>query len=147
MKKVLVVDDDADVRKLVSKLVERAGYEALVAKNGVEGMGKARENTPDLIILDILMPKQSGIRMYRELKTDELFKDIPVIVLSAIAPKSFFRSQAVLDEFRGQSVPPPEAYMEKPEEPEELVELPIGRLPAASSTAWVRHKGGIRRKA
>jgi len=86
-------------------------------------MGKVREDAPDLIILDVLMPKQSGIRMYRELKTEEPFKKIPVIMLSAIAPKSFFRSQQVLDEFRGQSVPPPEAYMEKPEEPEELVEL------------------------
>jgi two-component system phosphate regulon response regulator PhoB len=123
MKKVLVVDDDADVTKLVSKLVERAGYEAVVARNGVEGIGKLREERPDLIILDVLMPKQSGIRMYRELKTDELFKGIPVIMLSAIAPKSFFRSQQVLDEFRGQSVPEPEAYMEKPEEPEELVAL------------------------
>jgi two-component system phosphate regulon response regulator PhoB len=123
MKKVLVVDDDADVTKLVSKLVERAGYEAITAPNGVEGMGKIREDRPDLVILDVLMPKQSGIRMYRELKTDELFKDIPVIMLSAIAPQSFFRSQQVLDEFRGQSVPQPEAYMEKPEEPEELVAL------------------------
>ena len=123
MKKVLVVDDDEDVRKLVSKIVERAGYEAVVAKNGVEGMGRLREDKPDLIILDVLMPKQSGIRMYRELKTDEPFRDIPVIILSAIAPKSFFRSQEVLAEFAGQSVPEPEAYIEKPEEPEELVEL------------------------
>ncbi len=123
MKRVLIVDDDIDVTTLVSKLVERAGYEAVVAKNGVQGMGKVREGKPDLIILDILMPKQSGVRMYRELKTDEPLKDIPVIMLSAIAPKSFFRSQKVLDEFAGQSVPEPEAYIEKPEEPEELVEL------------------------
>jgi two-component system phosphate regulon response regulator PhoB len=123
MKKVLIVDDDVDVTKFVSRLVERSGYEAIVAKNGVEGMGKVREDKPDLIILDILMPKESGIRMYRELKTDEPLKDIPVIVLSAIAPKSFFRSQKVLDEFSGQSVPEPDAYIEKPEEPEELIEL------------------------
>ena len=123
MKKVLIVDDDVDVTKFVSRLVERAGYQAIVAKNGVEGMGKVREDKPDLIILDVLMPKQSGIRMYRELKTDEPFRDIPVIVLSAIAPKSFFRSQEVLAEFAGQSVPEPEAYIEKPEEPEELVAL------------------------
>jgi len=123
MKKVLVVDDDVDVRKFVSKLVERAGYEAIEAKNGMEGMGKVREDKPDLIILDVLMPKQSGIRMYRELKTDEPLKDIPVIMLSAIAPKSFFRSQEVLAEFAGESVPEPEAYMEKPEEPEELMAL------------------------
>jgi CheY-like chemotaxis protein len=123
MKRVLLVDDDADVTKFVSKLVERAGYQAVVAKNGVEGMGKVREDKPDLIILDVLMPKESGIRMYRELKTDEIFKDIPVIMLSAIAPESFFRSQKVLDEFAGETVPEPQAYIEKPEEPEELIAL------------------------
>ena len=123
MKKVLVVDDDVDVRKVVSKLVEKSGYEAIEAKNGVEGMGKVREDKPDLIILDMLMPKESGIRMYHELKTEEPLKDIPVIVLSAIPKKSFLRSQKVLDEFAGQSVPEPEAYIEKPEEPEELIAL------------------------
>jgi two-component system phosphate regulon response regulator PhoB len=123
MKKVLVVDDDVDIRKVVSKLVEKSGYITIEAKNGVEGMGKVREDKPDLIILDILMPKESGIRMYRELKSEEALKDIPVIVLSAIPKKSFFRSQKVLDEFAGQSVPEPEAYIEKPEEPEELIAL------------------------
>jgi two-component system phosphate regulon response regulator PhoB len=123
MKKVLVVDDDVDIRKVVSKLVEKSGYITIEAKNGVEGMGKVREDKPDLIILDILMPKESGIRMYRELKIEEALKDIPVIVLSAIPKKSFFRSQKVLDEFAGQSVPEPEAYIEKPEEPEELIAL------------------------
>jgi len=123
MKKVLVVDDDVDIRRVVSKLVEKSGYITIEAKNGVEGMGRVREDKPDLIILDILMPKESGIRMYRELKSEEALKDIPVIVLSAIPKKSFFRSQKVLDEFAGQSVPEPEAYIEKPEEPEELIAL------------------------
>ena len=123
MKKILVVDDDVDIRKVVSKLVEKSGYITIEAKNGVEGMGKVREEKPDLIILDILMPKESGIRMYRELKIEEALKDIPVIVLSAIPKKSFFRSQKVLDEFAGESVPEPEAYIEKPEEPQELIAL------------------------
>jgi len=61
--------------------------------------------------------------MYRELKTEEPFKDIPVIMLSAIPKKSFLRSQKVLDEFGSQSIPEPEAYIEKPEEPEELIAL------------------------
>ena len=123
MKKVLVVDDDVDIRKVVSKLVEKSGYEAIEAKDGVEGMGKVREHKPDLIILDMLMPKESGVRMYHELKTEESLRDIPVIVLSAIPKKSFLKSQKVLDEFAGQSVPEPEAYIEKPEEPEELIAL------------------------
>lgn len=123
MKKVLTVDDDADIRKVVSKLVEKTGYEAIEAKNGVEGMNAVKEGKPDLIILDMLMPKESGIRMYHELKTDESFREIPVIVLSAIPQKSFLRSQRVLDEFAGESVPEPEAYIEKPEEPQELIAL------------------------
>ncbi len=123
MKKVLIVDDDVDIRKVVSKLIEKSGYQAMEAKNGLEGMGKVREDKPDLIILDMLMPKESGIRMYHELKTEGPLKDIPVIVLSAIPKKSFLRSQKVLDEFAGQSVPEPEAYIEKPEEPEELIAL------------------------
>jgi len=123
MKKVLVVDDDVDIRKVVSKLVEKAGYITVEAKNGIEGMDKVRKDKPDLIILDVLMPKESGIRMYRELKMEEALNNIPVIVLSAIPKKSFFRSQKVLDEFAGQSIPEPEAYIEKPEEPEELIAL------------------------
>jgi len=123
MKKVLLVDDDDDVRKLVSKLVEKAGYQAIIATNGIEGMDKIVEDEPDLIILDILMPKQSGIRLYHRLKTDNNLKDIPVIMLSAIEEKSFFNSQKVLDEFAGKTVPEPEAYMEKPEDPEELIAL------------------------
>ncbi len=123
MKKVLTVDDDIDIRKVVSKLVEKSGYTTIEAKNGVGGMAKVREDKPDLIILDMLMPKESGIRMYHELKTEGSLKNIPVIVLSAIPKKSFLKSQKVLDEFAGQSVPEPEAYIEKPEEPEELIAL------------------------
>jgi two-component system, OmpR family, phosphate regulon response regulator PhoB len=123
MKKVLIVDDNPDVRKIVSKLIEVAGYKALIAKNGLEGIGKVKEDKPDLIILDVLMPKESGVRMYHELKTDDNVKDIPVIMLSGIPKKSFLKSQKVLDEFRGQSVPEPYEYIEKPEEPEELVGL------------------------
>ena len=123
MKKVLIIDDNPDVVKIVSKLIQVSGYKALSAKNGVEGMRTVREDRPDLIILDIVMPKESGVRMYHELKTGDDFKDIPVIMLSAIPKKSFLKSQKVLDEFRGQSVPEPYAYIEKPEEPEELVGL------------------------
>ncbi|MDP2799681.1 MAG: response regulator [Deltaproteobacteria bacterium] len=119
-KKVLVVDDDADVRTFVTTVVETNGYTPIVATNGEEAMAKVRGDKPDLIILDVLMPRESGIRMYRELKTDDNLKDIPVIMLSAIAKRTFLRSQAALAEFGGQAVPEPEAYLEKPAEPEEL---------------------------
>ena len=119
-KKVLIVDDDVDVRTFVSSVVEDIGYTPELAKDGEEGIGKVKEEKPALIILDILMPKESGIKMYRALKTDSQFSDIPVIVLSGIAKRTFLRSQKALDEFGDQPVPEPEAYLEKPVEPEEL---------------------------
>lgn len=121
-KKVLVVDDDADVRTFVTTVIETHGYTPLVATNGEEAMARIKENKPDLIILDVLMPRESGIRMYRHLKTDVALKSIPVIILSGIAKRTFLRSQAALAEFGGESVPEPEAYLEKPAEPEELAQ-------------------------
>ncbi len=119
-KMVLVVDDDADVRTFVTTVVESNGYTPSVATNGEEAMTKVRAQKADLIILDVLMPRESGIRMYRELKTDDALKGIPVIMLSGIAKRTFLRSQAALAEFGGQDVPEPDAYLEKPAEPEEL---------------------------
>jgi twitching motility two-component system response regulator PilH len=69
------------------------------------------------------MPRESGIRLYRNLKTDKSLKNIPVIMLSGIAEKSFLRSQKAMTEFGGAAVPAPEAYLEKPVEAEELAEM------------------------
>ncbi|MEA1970252.1 MAG: response regulator [Thermodesulfobacteriota bacterium] len=121
-KRVLIVDDDPDIITFVVTVLEENGYSSLIAKNGEEGMAKIVEERPDLIILDVLMPKQSGIKMYRELKGDESLEKIPVIILSGIAKRTFLRSQEALTEFGSQSVPEPDAYIEKPVEPEELVE-------------------------
>jgi two-component system phosphate regulon response regulator PhoB len=94
----------------------------LVAEDGVQGLEIAREKKPALIILDIMMPKESGIALYRELKNDPALKDIPVIMLSALSKKTFFHSQKVLDEYKGEKIPEPAAYIEKPPEPDELLE-------------------------
>jgi twitching motility two-component system response regulator PilH len=121
-KKILVVDDDPDVREFNTAVVEENGHTPLVATNGEEGLKIIKKERPDLVILDVLMPKQSGIRLYRELKTDKSLKQIPVILLSGIAKKTFLRSQKALTEFGGEKVPEPEIYLEKPVEPEELAE-------------------------
>ena len=119
-KKVLVVDDDPDVRLFNTTVVEENGFIPIEATNGEEGLKKLKEEKPDLVILDVLMPRQSGIRLYRELKTDRAFKNVNVIMLSGIARKTFLRSQKALTEFGGEAVPEPEIYLEKPVEPEEL---------------------------
>ena len=111
---VLAVDDEADARDFVCTVLEENGYRPILAENGEEAMEIIRQNKPDLVILDILMPKQSGIRMYRELKTSESLRDIPVIICSGIARRTLLRGQAALTESSGESVPDPDAYLEKP---------------------------------
>jgi len=119
-KKVLVVDDDPDVRSFSIAVLEENGYTPIEAANGEEGMELLRNESPDLVLLDVLMPRESGVRLYRQMKTDSKFKKIPVIILSGITQKSFLRSQKALTEFGGAVIPEPETYLEKPVEPEEL---------------------------
>jgi twitching motility two-component system response regulator PilH len=119
-RKVLIIDDDLDIRTFISSVVENTGYEPVLAQDGEEGLTKVRSERPGVITLDVLMPKESGIKMYREMKTDAELKDIPVIVVSGIAKRTFLRSQRALAEFDGETVPEPEAYFEKPADPEEL---------------------------
>ena len=127
-RRVLTVDDDPDITIFVKTVLEENGYTPLIAGNGEAGLSIARSETPDLIILDVLMPKQSGIRMYRELKSDESLKNIPVIILSGIAKRTFLRSQEALTEFGDQPVPEPDVYIEKPVEPLELAETVRGLI-------------------
>jgi twitching motility two-component system response regulator PilH len=122
-KRVLVVDDDPDVRLFSVTVLEEHGYTPLEAANGEEGLKMIKAEKPDLVILDILMPRQSGIRLYRELKTDKALKNIHVIVLSGIAKKTFLRSQKALTEFGAAEVPEPEVYLEKPVEAEDLADV------------------------
>jgi twitching motility two-component system response regulator PilH len=82
-----------------------------------------KANKPDLIILDVLMPKQSGLRMYREVLQAKSLKHIPIIILSGVAKKTFLRSQKALTEFGGAKVPEPEVYLEKPVDSEELASV------------------------
>ena len=121
-KKVLVVDDDPDVRLFSVTVLEENGFTPLEATNGEEGLKAIKKEKPELVLLDVLMPRQSGIRLYRELKTDKTLKDIPIIILSGIAKKTFLRSQKALTEFGGKEVPEPKVYLEKPVEPEVLAE-------------------------
>ena len=126
-KKIIVVDDEIDIRIFISTLVETNGYKSLVAKDGEEGLKMIKEHKPDLIILDVMMPKESGLKLYRELKSDETTKHIPIIMVSAVSQKTFLHSIRELDRYHGASIAEPEAYIEKPPEAEELIAC-IGRF-------------------
>ena len=120
-KKILVVDDEMDIRIFISTLLETNGYKPIVAKDGEEGLKMVQDNKPDCVILDVMMPKESGLKLYREIKSNDATKHIPVIMCSAVSKKTFFHSHKELDRYHGASIPPPEAYIEKPPEAEELI--------------------------
>lgn len=123
-KRILVVDDERDTRIFVSTVVETMGFEPIEANNGPESVEKARSNKPNLVILDIMMPKiEDGIETYQQFRTDENLADIPIIMLSAIAKKTFFHSIRMLRPQKGDPFPEPEAYMEKPPDASELRKL------------------------
>ncbi len=126
--KILVVDDERDRRIFVSTVVETSGYEAIAANDGTEAIQKAGTNPPALVILDIMMPEiDDGIQTYRRFRTDSKLARIPIIILSAIAQKTFLHSIKLLSPHQGVELPEPEAYMEKPPDAAELSRL-IGKL-------------------
>ncbi len=80
-KKILAIDDEVDTLTFYSELLDDYNFTPITAENGVEGLKKAREEKPDLILLDIMMPKKSGMRTFKELKNDPDLNNIPVIIL------------------------------------------------------------------
>ena len=120
-KKILIVDDEMDMKIFLSTLVKTNGYEPVVSKDGKDGFEKARSIKPDLIILDVMMPGEGGVQMYRKLKDDAELKHIPVIVLSAISWKTYSHYLKMLNVTLGDAVYGVDAYFEKPPEAEDLL--------------------------
>lgn len=81
-KRILIVEDEKLISELLKKKLEKEGYEVELAGDGEEGLEKIREIRPDLILLDIVMPKKGGFEIMEEMKKEEEIKKIPVIVIS-----------------------------------------------------------------
>ena len=81
-KKILVVDDELEVVELLKKFLERMEYDVITAGDGMEGFQKAGEENPDLILLDIVMPKVDGLTVLKKLRAEEATRKIPVIMLT-----------------------------------------------------------------
>ena len=94
-KKVLVVDDDENTVKFLSAALEENGYEPVAAFNGREGLEKVKSENPDLVLLDVMMPKKTGFVLFKQLRRDDKYKDLPVIMLTGVAE--------VLDDLDAQS--------------------------------------------
>ncbi len=91
-KKILAIDDEVDTLTFYSEVLEDYNYISITAQNGVEGLEKAREEKPDLILLDMMMPKKSGMKTYTELKKDPSLRNIPVIIITGISDQVDFKS-------------------------------------------------------
>ncbi|MCX5693454.1 MAG: response regulator [Candidatus Omnitrophica bacterium] len=112
-KRILIVDDEEDILNLLKFRLEANSYEVLIASDGQEGLNKARNEKPDLVILDLMLPKIDGYKVCRMLKFDESYKNIPIIIFTAKDQKK--------DEGLGKEMGA-DAYVTKPFEPEMLLE-------------------------
>jgi len=112
---ILVVDDDPDAREFFVTVLEDNGFSTVSARDGNEAMDRLGEGKPDLVTLDITMPEKSGVGVYRGIKEDEQYKDIPVIIITGVSDdfKQFISTR--------RHVPPPEGYLSKPVEPQDLL--------------------------
>lgn len=81
-KRILIVEDEELIAELLEKKLKKEGYEILVAKDGEEGLILIKKEKPDLILLDIVMPKMGGFEVMEEMQKDEELKKIPVIIIS-----------------------------------------------------------------
>lgn len=124
---VLVADDEEDIRALVAFRLERAGYEVITAADGPEALTLATTRLPDLVVLDMMMPKATGLEVMRSLRGQDETKDIPVILLTARAQEA--------DVARGFEAGVDD-YVKKPFSPQDL-QLRVQALLEHRSTATI----------
>ncbi len=115
MKKILVIDDDPDVLEVLGTRLSVAGYRVIKAQSGKEGIDKAKEEPPHLIILDILMPDMGGEEVAEILRTDPATKDTPVIFLTCLYTK---RDEQIEGHKVGKNM-----FVAKPYDSQELLDL------------------------
>jgi DNA-binding response OmpR family regulator len=138
-KKVLVVDDDVNTVRFLSVALEENGYEAIGAYNGVEGLEKIKGEKPDLVILDVMMPKKTGFVLFKQLRRDEEHKNLPVIMLTGVAdvlegldaqsedtherPFDSLREamRKSIQEMRDEALVKPDMFIDKPIDPELVI--------------------------
>jgi len=119
-KSILVIDDEPDAIDFVKAVLSNLGkFIIIAAKDGEEGIELVKKHLPDLIILDIMMPGQSGFDVFYSLRNDKLTKDIPIVMLTGVADKAglrFFK-----DDMKKYFGSEPVEYIEKPLDPSVLL--------------------------
>ncbi len=113
MAKILIVEDDPTTVQLIEFLLKKNNFEVLIAYNGVEALQIIKKEKPDLILMDVMMPKMDGIEAIEKLQEDETTRDIPIVILSALGQE--------MDVMRGLQAGAA-SYIVKPFSPSELLE-------------------------
>lgn len=116
--KLLVVDDDPDILDAITTILGTQPYSLDTARDGVECMDKVREDTPDLIILDLLMPRKDGFAAVRELRQNPKYAKLPILILTSVREDAS-RRRYELETGLAMDV---QDYVEKPISPMELIE-------------------------
>lgn len=120
MYRILVADDDEDVRELIEETLSRSGYTIEVVRNGPEALSRLKENPPDLLLLDVMLPGIDGYTVQLELAQSPVTRNIPVIILTAL-----HSSEGLFQKF-----PQVQQFLSKPFEPADLllaVERALGK--------------------
>ena len=112
-KKILCIEDEPEMIDLIRLILGRRGFEVAGAGGGKEGLEKVRQELPDLVLLDLMMPDMDGWEVYQQMKADEKTKDIPVIVVTAKAQS--------IDKVLGLHIAKVDDYIAKPFSPQELL--------------------------
>lgn len=117
--KILVVDDDPDILEAVALILESQGYEVITARDGIEGLASLRAEQPDLMILDLMMPKMDGFAVCKELQDPRWskYKDIPILILTSVREEAS-RRRYELETGLALDV---DDYVEKPMSPDVLL--------------------------
>lgn len=115
-KRILVVDDEADVREYLSTALMDAGFAVETAADGLEALQIVIQHPPDLISLDLVMPRHSGAKFYRDLQKDKRFSKIPVLIVTGHARDDMGRA-----DFDEMTMSGPGIYLEKPVRPDSYV--------------------------
>lgn len=123
--KILAVDDDPDILDALTLILESKGYEVVGARNGLEALERIREEQPDLMILDLLMPKMDGFEVYKRLQQPEWskFKGMPILILTSVREDAS-RRRYELETSEKLEV---DDYLEKPFLPEVLLQR-VGKI-------------------
>ncbi len=131
----MVIDDESSIIAYLTTVLEDEGYDTCSAMDAEEAVAVARQQQPDLITLDIMMPKRSGIALYQQLKLDDNLRRIPVVFVSAFSRSSGVGPASFRKMIPDERVPVPDVYLEKPVAVPEFLETVASLIESTEADA------------